>query len=83
MRRYWSIDIQKIDKEAIDKQLIRLASFKSKRDRKLVEDALERLDNAIANDSNLMPHIVKCAESNVTLGEISDALRKRFGDYQG
>ena len=53
------------------------------RDNKLVEIALNNLDAAIGDDSNLMPYIIGCAESDVTLGEISDTLRKRLGEYQG
>ncbi|HEV7672974.1 MAG TPA: methylmalonyl-CoA mutase family protein, partial [Candidatus Angelobacter sp.] len=34
------------------------------------------------SDQNLMPHIIHAVESYCTVGEISDALRKVFGEYQ-
>jgi methylmalonyl-CoA mutase N-terminal domain/subunit len=30
-----------------------------------------------------MPAILACVESNVTVGEICDALREEFGEYRG
>ena len=75
-------EIQKIDKNAIDKQVNRLKKFKKSRDEKLVQETLEDLKNTLDGKDNIMPNIIKCVESNATLGEISDILRKQFGEYQ-
>jgi len=75
-------EIQKIDKEAINKQLNRLKEFKKNRDEKLVDKTLADLEADLDSEKNIMPNIIKCVEANLTLGEISDILRKKFGEYQ-
>jgi len=75
-------EIQNIDKDAIEKQLNRLKKFKKNRDDGLVKEMLNNLKNKLESQDNIIPSIIKCVESNVTLGEISDILRKKFGEYQ-
>jgi len=67
--------------EAGQKQ--RLADFKSHRNTAMVHAALDRIRVAATGDDNLMPPIVDAVRSNVTLGEISDALRGAWGTYDG
>jgi methylmalonyl-CoA mutase N-terminal domain/subunit len=43
--------------------------------------ALASVERAACDGENLMPHILHAVESKATLGEISDALRKVFGEY--
>ena len=76
-------DIQKIDKKAINDQVNRLKAFKANRDQIEVNQSMKDLDKAITDNNNIMPSIIRCVESNVTLGEISDSLREKFGEYQG
>ena len=76
-------NLQKIDKKAVDKQINRLKNFKANRNKKIMTQAIENFSEAITNNKNIMPHIIECVESNITLGEISDLLRKKFGEYQG
>lgn len=64
-------------------QMEKLKSLKNSRDSKLVETGLFNLDQAARDGSNLMPHILHAVESYATLGEISDSLRKVFGEYEG
>jgi len=40
------------------------------------------VEDAARGDQNLMPHIVHAVESYCIVGEISDAWRKVFGEYQ-
>ena len=77
-----TVDIQKIDREAINKQLNQLKEFKKNRDQDLLEKSLENLNVVIDGDDNIMPSVIECIESKATLGEISDILRKKFGEYQ-
>ena len=76
-------EIQKIDKDAINKQLNRLKEFKKNRNGKLVEDKLNTLKNKLNSTKNIMPSIIECVEVNATLGEISNILKEKFGEYQG
>ena len=76
-------EIQKIDKDAINKQLNRLKEFKKNRNEKLVEDKLNALKNKLNSTKNIMSSIIECVEANATLGEISNILKEKFGEYQG
>ena len=72
----------KIPEDTAKEQVQRLKAFKQKRDDKLVQKQLEKLTNAAQSDDNLMPLFIEAVDNNVTLGEISDALRKVFGLYK-
>ena len=75
-------DILKISEETVNDQLARLKNFKSSRDGNLIKGHLEKIQNAAEADDNLMPLFVSAVKDKVTLGEISDALRKVFGLYK-
>jgi methylmalonyl-CoA mutase N-terminal domain/subunit len=69
--------------EAIGKEQIqRLQKFKKSRDAKKVAAALEKIEKAARGTDNLIPLFVEAVESKVTLGEISDTLRKVFGLFR-
>ncbi|MCH2532946.1 MAG: methylmalonyl-CoA mutase family protein [Bdellovibrionales bacterium] len=72
----------KIPEDTAKEQIQRLKAFKQKRDDKLVQKQLEKLTNAAQSDDNLMPLFIEAVDNDVTLGEISDALRKVFGLYK-
>ena len=74
--------LQEIDSKTVENQIERLKRFKEHRDSKSVEQSLESLRQSINNNDNLIPNIIKCVESNVTLGEISNLLKSEFGEYQ-
>jgi methylmalonyl-CoA mutase N-terminal domain/subunit len=45
-------------------------------------ESLERIETAARSTENLMPRIVAAAEARATVGEISDVLRRVFGEYR-
>jgi methylmalonyl-CoA mutase N-terminal domain/subunit len=57
-------------------------SLRARRDKKAWESALRKVEDAARSGDNLMPHIITAVESYATVGEISDALRRVFGEYQ-
>ena len=57
--------------------------FKKNRNEKLVEDKLNALKNKLNSTKNIMSSIIECVEANATLGEISNILKEKFGEYQG
>jgi methylmalonyl-CoA mutase N-terminal domain/subunit len=75
-------EILKINSQVEKDQIRRLKAFKKKRKGKDVGMRLERLASAAEKDANLIPIFVECVEHGVTLGEISDTLRKVFGLYK-
>jgi len=77
-----SVPVQRIDEALERKQVERLRSLRSRRDRGVWESAIKSVEDAARGGTNLMPHIVRAVDSYCTVGEISDALRKVFGEYQ-
>lgn len=76
------IDILKVDPEIEKEQIQRLQIFKKSRDLKVIEKHLEKIRNAAEGEANLIPLFVDAVSDKVTLGEISDSLRKVFGQFK-
>ena len=77
-----SPSLLRIDPAARQSQLKRLAGVRSSRDPKVVEALLKRIQDTARGSENTMPVFIEAVESNVTLGEICDALREVWGTYQ-
>jgi methylmalonyl-CoA mutase N-terminal domain/subunit len=75
-------NILKIDEKMTARQIKRVKDFKKNRDSNQVSNAMQKLEKAAQGSENLMPYIINCVESNVTLGEISDSLRGIFGIFE-
>ncbi|HSG08488.1 MAG TPA: methylmalonyl-CoA mutase family protein [Longimicrobiales bacterium] len=60
-----------------------LVARKSQRAESEVHRALERIREAARGSANLMPPIIEAVKAGGTLGEISDALRREWGTYDG
>jgi methylmalonyl-CoA mutase N-terminal domain/subunit len=76
------VDILMIDDTVQQRQCERLRKLRGERNAALVEQNLSNLKRAAEGTENLMPPILDCVRSYATLGEISDALRVVFGEYQ-
>ncbi|HEX4962802.1 MAG TPA: methylmalonyl-CoA mutase family protein [Thermoanaerobaculia bacterium] len=75
-------EILRIDPEAEREQVERLRAVRQRRDAEKAAATLAALSAAAQEDRNLMPAILDCVRAEVTLGEISDALRQVFGEYR-
>ena len=73
--------IQNIDSKKVDIHINRLKDLKKKRNNLEVQSSLGILKTVAKTDENIMPQIINCARSRCTLGEISDVLRKVYGEY--
>ena len=60
----------------------RLQRLRVKRDGAGASAARDRLACAARTNENLMPLLINCVESDVTIGEICTTLRDVFGEYQ-
>jgi methylmalonyl-CoA mutase N-terminal domain/subunit len=60
----------------------RLQALRSRRDKEKADNALTKLEDAARGTENLLPRILDCVENYVTVGEISNALRKIWGEYR-
>jgi methylmalonyl-CoA mutase N-terminal domain/subunit len=72
----------RIDPEIERGQVDRLRMLRARRDSVLVKKVLAQVDSAARSDQNLMPVILEAVKAYATVGEISDALRKVFGEYK-
>ena len=63
-------------------QVARLNALRARRDTAKTKFALAEIERRARTTENLMPAIVQAVESYATVGEISDALRRAFGEYQ-
>jgi methylmalonyl-CoA mutase, N-terminal domain len=59
-----------------------LNALRAKRDSARARSALAELQRRAATTKNLLPAILTAVEAYATIGEISDALRRVFGEYQ-
>ena len=76
------IPILEIGSEAGQDQLKKLSELKKDRNNKNVEDAISKIRKACKEETNLMYPIIDAAKKYVTLGEIVDALKGEFGEWQ-
>jgi methylmalonyl-CoA mutase N-terminal domain/subunit len=76
------VPLQRIDEALETKQVERTRALRARRDAGPWKDSLTQIEDAARSGSNLIPHIVGAIESYATVGEISDALRKVFGEYR-
>ena len=77
------IDILEIDNTKVRaQQIARLEKIKQTRNSRKVTDTLKNLENiARIGNGNLLEAAVEAARARATVGEISDAMRKVFGDH--
>jgi methylmalonyl-CoA mutase N-terminal domain/subunit len=77
-----AVPLQRIDEALERKQVQRLHALRAKRDAKPWQDAIRAVEDAARSTENLMPRILAAVEANATVGEISDAMRKVYGEYK-
>jgi methylmalonyl-CoA mutase N-terminal domain/subunit len=77
-----TIPTLRIDAEIERTQIARLNALRAKRDSARAKSALAELQRRAATTENLLPAILAAVEAYATIGEISDALRRVFGEYQ-
>src|ERR1700735_514691 len=76
------IPIQKIDATLEPKQIERVRALRARRDPGPWRAALQGVEDAARGGDNVMPKIVAAVEACATVGEISDAMRRVFGEYR-
>jgi methylmalonyl-CoA mutase N-terminal domain/subunit len=76
------IPLLRIDPEIERSQTERLHALRARRDASAVARALEDVERRAHGEENLMPAILAAVETYATVGEISDAMRRAFGEYR-
>jgi methylmalonyl-CoA mutase N-terminal domain/subunit len=72
----------KIDDSIRQLQIDKLNALKAKRNNDKVAACLLAIESAAKGNNNLMPLVIDAVENYCTLGEVSDCLRKVFGEYK-
>src|SRR2546427_734854 len=76
------IEVLYIDESASDKQLAKLERLKRERDHTAIQRALDRLRAAARSTENVMLPILDAVRAYATIGEMCDALRDVWGEYE-
>src|SRR5437588_3610206 len=76
------VEIQRIEEQAVKRQLDRLRELKANRDNDAVTRALKDVEDAARGTDNLLHPMKEALRLRATLGEVSNTLRSVFGEYQ-
>ncbi|MGB9198483.1 MAG: methylmalonyl-CoA mutase family protein [Terriglobales bacterium] len=77
-----SVPIQRIDPALEPKQVERVRAVRAKRNPGTWQAAIRAVEDTARTGENLMPRILTAVEAYGTVGEISDAMRKVYGEYR-
>ncbi|HVB35241.1 MAG TPA: methylmalonyl-CoA mutase family protein [Patescibacteria group bacterium] len=75
------IPLLRIDPEIERDQVERLRALRARRNQAAARGALKEVERRARSEENLMPAILAAVEAYATVGEISDAMRRVFGEY--
>jgi len=76
------IPLLRIDPEIERAQVERLRALRARRDSGKTHVALAEIERRARSSENLMPAVLAAVEAWATVGEIADALRRVFGEYE-
>jgi methylmalonyl-CoA mutase N-terminal domain/subunit len=76
------VPLQRIDPALEAKQVERLRALRAKRNQETWKAAIRAVEDTARSGENLMPRILAAVEGNATVGEISDAMRRVYGEYK-
>jgi len=76
------LELLYIDESTAGLQLERLADLKRMRDHHRVRQTLEALQAGATGTANTMPLLLDCVRAYATVGEMCDALREVWGEYE-
>jgi methylmalonyl-CoA mutase N-terminal domain/subunit len=76
------IELLRVDSRVEKEQVAHLRKLKQDRNKKKVQETLDKLSHAARKDENLMPSIIDAVKAYATLGEICETLRQVYGVYK-
>jgi methylmalonyl-CoA mutase N-terminal domain/subunit len=76
------IPILRIDPAIEQEQVERVRALRARRDAARANKAIAEVESRARSGENLMPAILAAVEAYATVGEISDAMRRVFGEHQ-
>jgi methylmalonyl-CoA mutase N-terminal domain/subunit len=75
-------DLLRVDEALGARRRAQVAQYRAERDNGAVRTKLEALTEAAKGTENLMPRILDAVKAEATVGEVCDAMRGVFGEYQ-
>jgi methylmalonyl-CoA mutase, N-terminal domain len=76
------VPILRIDPAIEREQIERVRALRARRDTALADKAIAEVESRARSGANLMSSILAAVEAYATVGEISDAMRRVFGEHQ-
>jgi methylmalonyl-CoA mutase N-terminal domain/subunit len=76
------IETLQIDADVERRQIERVRAVRANRSADAARSVLDAVSRAARDGANLVPPIIAAVEANATVGEISDAMRHVFGEYE-
>jgi methylmalonyl-CoA mutase N-terminal domain/subunit len=76
------VPLLRIDAALEQAQVERVRAVRARRNAQATETALNKLEQAATTTENLLPLILECVETYATVGEISNRLRRVWGEYR-
>jgi methylmalonyl-CoA mutase N-terminal domain/subunit len=76
------IQLLRLDDDLERRQVERLRALRARRPAQPHAEALRRVEEAARSGANLLPPILAAVEAWATVGEVSDALRRVFGEHK-
>jgi methylmalonyl-CoA mutase, N-terminal domain len=77
-----AVELHEVDPELQRTQSDKLTKMRAERDQAAVDAALKSIKEAARGEDNLLVPMREALASYATLGEVSDALREVFGEYE-
>ena len=71
-----------IDPRVEREQVARVQAVRARRNPERCRAAVDAVERAARGSDNLVPPIIEAVEAEATLGEVTDALRRVFGEYR-
>lgn len=75
------VPLQRVDEAQEREQVARLQAWRARRDAPRAEAATAAVERAAREGGAVMPRVLDAVEAGVTVGEVSDALRRVFGEH--
>ena len=75
-------EILTVDPAVEQRQIERVRDLRKRRNQNRVAEALQEMEQAVIEERNIMEPLINALDAFATLGEISDLLRKHFGEYR-
>jgi methylmalonyl-CoA mutase N-terminal domain/subunit len=76
------VELHRLDEAAVRAQVDRLRALRERRDGGAVERALKEVEEAARGTDNVLYPMGEALRARATLGEVSDALRRAFGEHR-